>query len=1069
MIAAGFVWALVGQPVEAPEWVRVRIEDQLRRVMPNFETSFGGLTLVVEDAWHPRVQMRDIVLTDPGSVTSLTLSDMGGTLALLPLLRGQISPREIHLSGAVVNLRRSTDGSVDVSIGDGAGTVGESADLTQFIARIDEVLQQPQWKYLKSAEIEALTLRYDDARAGRGWTVDGGRARLTRNGDTLNVSADLALLSGRDYATTVETNYVSDIGSNAAEFGVSFEDMAADDIASQVPALAWLNVARAPISGALRTSIDEAGALGPLNATLQIGEGVVQPADTVRPIPFQSARSYFTYLPQEQTLRFDEFSVVSDWVTVRGEGKAHLKGMESGWPTELLGQVVLTQISANPQDFYPEPVSLEGAQADFRLLLDPFTLDLGQMVIRDQGQNLHLSGELVAAEDDWHLSLDGRMDAVSPERVLALWPESLGAKPRKWVADNIKKAGLKDIVLALRSQPGSKPQIALNFNFYDATIRFLKTLPPLTGAMGHASLMNDRFVAVAEAGGVQAKQGGMIDATGTAFIIHNTRNKGGPAQVRLNSNSTITAALWMLDQDPWNLLTKAKRPVAMAKGRAQVAGTIDIVMKPKLKPEEVDYDLAGTLYDVQSDQIVPNKVLSAASLDVTLRKRVLKIGGDGALGSVPFNGTWVMPIDKKHGGKSHVEANVVLDKRAFKEFNIGLPDGYYSGRSNGQLRVDIVPQSPPTFSLTSNLRGLGLALPPLGWAKSRDAKAKLTASGRLGTPPMVDKLSLTTSGLAATGGNVALKADGGLKALTFKSVKLDKWLDTAVELRGRGVGKPVAVIVTGGTVDTRGLTKATERASYGGGSSKSESGPILATLDRVRISDSISLTEFQGEFDPNGGISGRFSGKVNDGAAVIGEVVPIGERSAFTIRSSDGGGVLRSAGILDNARDGKMLLELHPARTAGIYNGRMQIFGTRVRDAPAMAELLNAISVVGLLEQMGGSGIHFAEVDAQFQLTPTQLLLAKSSAVGPSMGISMDGIYDFERGLMSFQGVLSPIYMVNIVGRVVAARKGEGLIGFNYQLSGRADNPRVQVNPLSILTPGFFREIFRRPPPKLNQ
>jgi hypothetical protein len=81
MIAAGFLWALVGQPVDAPEWVRVRIEQQLKKVMPEFETSFGGMTLVVEDAWHPQVQLRDIVLTDPGSVTSLTLSDMGGTLA----------------------------------------------------------------------------------------------------------------------------------------------------------------------------------------------------------------------------------------------------------------------------------------------------------------------------------------------------------------------------------------------------------------------------------------------------------------------------------------------------------------------------------------------------------------------------------------------------------------------------------------------------------------------------------------------------------------------------------------------------------------------------------------------------------------------------------------------------------------------------------------------------------------------------------------------------------------------------------------------------------------------------
>ena len=83
------------------------------------------------------------------------------------------------------------------------------------------------------------------------------------------------------------------------------------------------------------------------------------------------------------------------------------------------------------------------------------------------------------------------------------------------------------------------------------------------------------------------------------------------------------------------------------------------------------------------------------------------------------------------------------------------------------------------------------------------------------------------------------------------------------------------------------------------------------------------------------------------------------------------------------------------------------------------------------------------------------------------MGISMDGTYTLATGRLNMQGVISPIYMVNVVGRLIA-RKGEGLIGFNYRLRGTGDNPRVQVNPLSALTPGIFRDIFRSPPPRLD-
>jgi hypothetical protein len=148
---------------------------------------------------------------------------------------------------------------------------------------------------------------------------------------------------------------------------------------------------------------------------------------------------------------------------------------------------------------------------------------------------------------------------------------------------------------------------------------------------------------------------------------------------------------------------------------------------------------------------------------------------------------------------------------------------------------------------------------------------------------------------------------------------------------------------------------------------------------------------------------------------------------------------------------------------------RLRIEGPRLRDAPAMAELLNLISVVGLLEQLGGDGINLGTVDARFTLTPGRLTLMEGAAVGPSLGISMDGIYDTNARQFDMQGVVSPLYMVNgLVGALFAPRR-EGLFGFSYRLTGTAQQSNVSVNPLSILTPGIFREIFRRPPPELTE
>ena len=82
------------------------------------------------------------------------------------------------------------------------------------------------------------------------------------------------------------------------------------------------------------------------------------------------------------------------------------------------------------------------------------------------------------------------------------------------------------------------------------------------------------------------------------------------------------------------------------------------------------------------------------------------------------------------------------------------------------------------------------------------------------------------------------------------------------------------------------------------------------------------------------------------------------------------------------------------------------------------------------------------------------------------MGLSMDGTYDVAGSVLDMQGVISPLFLLNGIGSIFT-RKGEGLIGFNYRLRGPAQDPRVQINPLSALTPGMFREIFRAPAPSL--
>jgi len=580
-----------------------------------------------------------------------------------------------------------------------------------------------------------------------------------------------------------------------------------------------------------------------------------------------------------------------------------------------------------------------------------------------------------------------------------------------------------------------------------------------SGARGVASLLRDRFALQVDRGEIETPTGGAITVDGSSFVIPDVTIKGAtPAEADIRAKGPLGAALALLDHAPLSVLTKAGLPADLARGRADLDIQLAFPLRPKVTPQDIRFDVAGVLRDVSSAVLVEDRELAADRLDVLADNDSVEIAGQGTFDRLPLTAQWRQEIGPEASGPSELVADVELSARAVETLKLGLPDGAIGGQGRGRLALTFAKDTAPRYALTSDLAGVQISIPPLGWSKPSGSRGRLEVVGQSGETPRIDRLELEASGLSARG-VVALNPNGGLREARFDRVRAGGWLDAPVTLQGRGAGAAPGISVRGGTLDMR-------QASFDGGPARGEAGPLSLDLDRLRITDTIAVHGLRGQFDLSGGLRGRFSGTVNGGAAITGLVQPNRGRSAFQITSSDAGAVFSNAGLLKQARGGEMRLTLTPVGTAGAFNGALQVANTRIQDAPAIAELFNALSVVGLLEQMGGQGLHFADVQAAFRLTPDRVTLTQASAVGPSIGLSMDGTYDVNTARMDMQGVFSPIYLINGVGSALT-RRGEGLIGFNFRLFGDAAKPQVQVNPLSALTPAFFRELFRRPPPEV--
>lgn len=1059
IFAAIFALMLIERDIHAPSWIVNRIEVRAVQLMDGGALQFGAISLRIGRDLHPTVRLTDIQLRDAE----------GAVISRIPVAEGLMSPRglilqqevlmqQIRLSGAQINLRRARDGTVAVAFGSGARNAGQAGSLPQLLDQVDTLLERPVLDALETVEAEGLIVNFDDARAGRSWVVDGGTVALDLRGGRTVLRGNFALLSGRAGVTTVSLSYSSPRGSRAAQLALNIEDAIASDVASQSPALSWLADVDAPITAAMRTELDTDGALGQLNATLEIGRGALQPNEATQPVEFDAAKAYLTYDPSRDRIAFNQIDLQSEWGQLRATGDAYLREISDGLPRALLAQFQLREISMNPAGVYDAPLAIERAAVDVRLRFAPFSVEVGQLVVTDGVTRLSADGEVLATDEGWQVAMDASVNQIAPSQLMRYWPASIKPRTWRWFSENLRGGRLFDAEAALRLRPNRPAAFAANFEFENAEIAYMRTMPPIEDGDGTVSIIDKSLVVTLDDGFAAAPQGGQMQLAGSVFSIPELGIRQPPAELDLRIASSVTAVLSVLNQPPFAFLDKANLPVTLADGRATVAGQIALPLKPRVPQEEVVFDFAADITGVRSETLLPDRRLAAPRLRVTADRAGISVAGPVRVGEVPADIVWSKQFGPDFAGRSDLRGTVELSQRVLDEFGIRLPPGSVDGRGRADVAIDLQRGSPPRFSLNSDLRGVRVALPPVGWSKPPGTAGELVIEGSLGPVPQISNLVLRGSGLEALG-QIDLTADRQLQSARFSRVRIGNWLDAPITLRGRGRGAPVGVEIGGGLVDLR-------QARFG--ARQGDGGPVDIRLDRLQITDGIALTGFRGDFNGSGGFSGQFSGQVNGATRIRGSVAPRNGRSAVRLVSDDAGGVARAAGFMRNGVGGSLDLTLLPAGGAGSFDGVLTVRGLRVRDAPTMAALLDAISVVGLLQQLDGQGLSFDEIDARFRLTPAQVIVTQASAVGPGLGISVDGIYTLANKQLDLQGVVSPFYLVNSIGSILT-RRGEGLIGFNFNIGGTSDAPQVSVNPLSALTPGMFREIFRRPPPVLSQ
>jgi hypothetical protein len=146
--------------------------------------------------------------------------------------------------------------------------------------------------------------------------------------------------------------------------------------------------------------------------------------------------------------------------------------------------------------------------------------------------------------------------------------------------------------------------------------------------------------------------------------------------------------------------------------------------------------------------------------------------------------------------------------------------------------------------------------------------------------------------------------------------------------------------------------------------------------------------------------------------------------------------------------------------------GTAKIGAFTVEKLPVLALLLNAMSPFGFTGILTDSA-DFSRFEGDFRWQGDAITLTRAHAAGSAVGINIDGKVDINSGDANLQGTLVPFSVMNkilnyipVIGGLITGGEDQGVLAVAYHIKGDLGAPEISVNPISLLTPGFIRNLF---------
>jgi hypothetical protein len=373
-----------------------------------------------------------------------------------------------------------------------------------------------------------------------------------------------------------------------------------------------------------------------------------------------------------------------------------------------------------------------------------------------------------------------------------------------------------------------------------------------------------------------------------------------------------------------------------------------------------------------------------------------------------------------------------------------------------------------SVALSADLAGAALRLKALGWSKdagqpSRASAVVLLSHDRVTavTPILAEADDLSLAGSADC-------PDGAVRTITIDHARIGRSdLHGVVRLPA---GQPADVTLAGKQIDLSAQLQAPAEHP-GEKPADPPDGTLRAQFDTALLANGQRAQNVSLQAVAAGGWtrSLALTGSLATGGAFSAHIVPADGKRHLSVDAADAGAFLAGSGLTHAVRSGRLAVGGDYDDTAPDHRltGTIELDDARFADAPILAKLLQGVTLYGLADLLRGPGMGVTRTLLPFTYDHRQLRIVDGRLFSSSVGLTVKGLVDLSANRLALSGTIVPAYVVNsmlgripYVGKLFSPEAGGGLFAARYTVDGPFGDASVTVNALSVLTPGFLRDLF---------